>query len=134
VAALESDVTVLCYPPHPAVDRVTALLRASYQLDGADPDLGRRLPRLFRDAGPANVGVEARAEVYPAGHPQRTVDIDLVQAMHSQIVTRGLAGEAELDMLDAAARRHLSDPDTLIVPNMFFLAWRADPLSYACSR
>jgi ubiquinone/menaquinone biosynthesis C-methylase UbiE len=50
VAALESDVTVLCYPPHPAVDRATALLRASYWLDGADPDLGRRLPHLFRDA------------------------------------------------------------------------------------
>lgn len=127
VAALESDVTVLCYPPHPAVDRATALLRASYRLDGADPDLGRRLPHLFRDAGLADVGVEARAEVYPAGHPQRTVDIDLVQAMRSKIVMRGLAGEAELDMLDTAARRHLSDPGTLIAPNIFFLAWARKP-------
>ena len=30
VAALESDVTVLCYPPHPAVDRLTELLLTSW--------------------------------------------------------------------------------------------------------
>jgi len=56
------------------------------------------------------------------------VDIDLVRVMRPKIVTRGLASEAELEALDTAARRHLTDPDTLIVPNIFFLAWARKPL------
>ena len=127
VAAVEADVTVVCHPPHPAVDRLTELHATSYRLDGADTHTGRRLPHLFRQAGLADVGVEARAEMYPPGHPQRVVLPDLVRAMRPQILTRGLAGEAELDALDAEARRHLADPGTLIVPALYFLAWARKP-------
>jgi len=48
---------------------------------------------------------------------------DLLRAVHPKIITRGLAGEAELGALDTAARRHLADPDTLVVPVTYFLAW-----------
>jgi len=123
IAALEADILGLCYPPHPALNRVTELLLTAYQHDGADPQLGRRLPHLFRSAGLDSIGVEARTDVYPADHPQRTVLPDLLRAVHPKIITRGLAGEAELGALDTAARRHLADPDTLVVPVTYFLAW-----------
>ena len=123
IAALEADILGLCYPPHPALNRVTELLLSAYQHDGADPQLGRRLPHLFRSAGLDSIGVEARTDVYPADHPQRTVLPDLLRAVHPKIITRGLAGEAELGALDTAARRHLADPDTLVVPVTYFLAW-----------
>ena len=129
VAALEADVLGLCFPPDPAVDRVTELLMTSYRHDGADPQFGRRLPHLFRRAGLADIGVEARTDVYPAGHPQRTVLADLLRAMRPKIAARGLSTEPELDALDAAARRHLADPDTLAVPVVYFLAWARKPLS-----
>src|SRR5215469_554497 len=51
IAALEADILGLCYPPHPALNRVTELVLTAYQHDGADPQLGRRLPHLFRSAG-----------------------------------------------------------------------------------
>jgi len=127
VAALEADATAICYPPHPALDRLTELLVAAARSDGADPELGRRLPRLFRDAGLADIGVEARADVYPADHPQRTVVPDLLRAIRPKIIARGLATEAELDALDAAVRGHLADPETTIVPVTYFLAWARKP-------
>ena len=95
----------------------------SYRHDGADPQFGRRLPHLFRRAGLADIGVEARTDVYPAGHPQRTVLADLLRAMRPKIAARGLATGPELDALDAAARRHLANPDTLAVPVAYFLTW-----------
>ena len=127
VAALEVDALGVCYPRHPALDRLTELLTTAVRQDGADPELGRRLPHLFRDAGLTDIEVEARVDVYQAGHPQRTLVPDLLRAIRPKLIARGLAGEAELDAVDAAARRHLADPDTLIVPVTYFLAWARRP-------
>jgi SAM-dependent methyltransferase len=127
VVALEADILGLYFPSDPAVDRVTELLMTSYRHHGADPHLGRRLPHLFRSAGLADIGVEARTDVYPAGHPQRTVLADLLRAIRPKIAARGLVTGPELDTLDAAARRHLADPDTLTVPVTYFLAWARKP-------
>jgi hypothetical protein len=40
----------------------------------------------------------------------------------------GLANEAELDELDAAARAHLNDPSTVVISGLLFLAWGRKPL------
>jgi hypothetical protein len=42
--------------------------------------------------------------------------------MRPKIVERGMASKQELDDLDQAARQHLSDPHTLVMPNLLFLA------------
>ena len=128
VAALEADAHGVCYPPHPDLDRLTELLIAAVRHDGADPQLGRRLPHLFRDAGLADVGAEARTDVYPAGHSQRTLLPDLVRAIRPKIIAQRIASQAELDALDIAVRRHLADPDTLVVPVTYFLAWARKPV------
>lgn len=127
VAALEPDLLGLCYPSHPAVDRLTELFVAACRQEGADPHLGRRLPHLFRAAGLTGAGAGARTDVYPAGHPQRTVLLDLLQAMRPKLTARGLVSDGELDTLDAAARCHLADPDTLTMPVTYFLAWACKP-------
>ena len=38
-----------------------------------------------------------------------------------------LANEGELDELDAAARAHFADPDTIVMPDLMFLAWGRKP-------
>jgi hypothetical protein len=103
------------------------IFRAAYQQDGADPHLGRRLPELLRQAGLVDVGVEARADVYPAGHSRRTIRLDLVQSMRSKILERELIDERELHELDRAAREHLADPDTVVMPCLYFIAWGRKP-------
>ena len=92
-----------------------------------DPFIGRRLPELFREAGLSDIGVRAHAELYPPGHTRRTIRLDLVRSMRPKIVALGIASEQELDDLDCAAREHLDDPHTLVLPHLFFLAWGRKP-------
>ena len=119
----------MCYPPHPAWDRLSLIYWSSWRSDGADLFIGRRMPELFRQAGLVEIGVEAKAEIYPAGHSRRTVGPDLVRSMRPKIVERGIASEQELDDLDQAVRQHLSDPHTLVMPNLLFLAWGRRPVT-----
>jgi len=130
VVALEPDVAVsMCYPPHPAWDRLLELFMGVHREDDADPFIGRRVPALFRQAGLAGVGAEAVADIYPAGHSRRTIRIDLVRSMRPKILERKLADERELEELDRAAREHLGDPDTLVLPHLLFLVWGRKPLA-----
>jgi SAM-dependent methyltransferase len=130
IAVLEPDAALtLCYPPHPAWDRMVEMYLSVHRDDDADPFIGRRLPELLRQAGLADIGVEAKADVYPAGHSRRTIRLDLVRSMRSKIVARGIADERELEETDRAAREHLDDPDTLVLPHLLFLAWGRKPLT-----
>jgi SAM-dependent methyltransferase len=115
------------YPLNPFMDRLHEIFGATYRQDGADPAIGRRLPELFRRAGLTDVGVEARADVYPPGHSRRTIHPDLARSMRDKIVERGIAGEQELDDLDRVVREYLDDPRTLVLPHLFFLTWGRRP-------
>jgi hypothetical protein len=96
--------------------------------NSADPCIGRRVPELFRAAGLADVEVQARAPMYPAGHTRRTVRIGLVRSMRPHVLAMGLANKAELDELDAAARAHLNDPSTVVISGLLFLVWGRKPV------
>jgi SAM-dependent methyltransferase len=112
----------LCYPANAAWDRLSETFLESFRLDGADPDLGRRLCELYRSAGLVDVTVEARADMYPVGHSRRTVRLDILQNMRSKIVERELLTEREFDELNREARAHLADPDTVVISCLYFLA------------
>jgi SAM-dependent methyltransferase len=123
VASMEYDMEyALCYPPHPAFTRICEIFTVAFGRNSADPWIGRRIPELLREAGLADVEVEARAPVYPQGHSRRTLRVDLVRSMRPHVLELGLASEAELDELDAAARAHLSDPRTVAISGLIFLA------------
>jgi hypothetical protein len=47
--------------------------------------------------------------------------------MRPQVLEMGLGTAAELDELDAAARAHLDDPDTLVMSGLLFLTWGRRP-------
>jgi SAM-dependent methyltransferase len=129
LAVLEPDVALaLCHPPDPAWDRLVELFLSVHRGDDADPFIGRRLPELFRHAGLTDIGVAAKADIYPPGNSRRTIRLDLVRSMRSKIVARGLADEQELDEVDRAARDHLADPRTLAMPHLLFLAWGRKPV------
>ena len=114
---IEPDVeSALCYPPLPAFDRLCELFEAAFARNGAGPHFGRRMADLYRRAGLEDVTVEASAVLYPPGHSRRTIRADLVQSLRPQILEMGLANEGELNELDAAARTHFDDPDTVVTP------------------
>jgi ubiquinone/menaquinone biosynthesis C-methylase UbiE len=134
VASLEADTEyALCYPPHHAFERICELFDAVFRRNGADPFIGRRLPELYREAGLADIGVDARAPIHPAGNTRRTIRLDLVRSMRPMILERGLADEQELDELDREVREHLADPNTLIMSTLYFLAWGRRPTATGSS-
>jgi ubiquinone/menaquinone biosynthesis C-methylase UbiE len=128
VAGLEADAEhSLCYPAHPAWDRLSEIFLTAFTRNGADPLTGRRLPELYRQAGLADVGAECVAPLHPAGSARRTILLDLVRSMRPVIAAHGIADAAELDELDRALRRHLADPDTLVMPVLYFMTWGRKP-------
>lgn len=128
IACEEADgEAMLCYPPHAAYDQLTATFRELYARFGANVFIGRRLRHLLHDAGLVDIGVEARADVPPPGHPRRAIIVDLLQAMRSKVIASGLLTAEEHDHLDREARAHLADPDTVILPHLSFLAWGRVP-------
>ena len=131
VVSLEPDNTDggICYPQNNAFDRLSEIFPRAFARNGADPQIGRRLGELYRDAGLEDVRVEARAPIYPPGHSRRTIRADLIGALRPQILQMGLADAGELDELDAALREHLAKPETLVLPSLFFLAWGRKPAS-----
>jgi SAM-dependent methyltransferase len=128
VAFEEPDTDTLgCNPPHPAWDRLKAALQDGFAGVGADTRLGKRLYRLFREAGlqdvryrPFLVGVTCRepmADYLPA----------TIESIRSTLVERGVIGEAELDAALAACRRHLADPDTVSTSFLTAQVWGRKP-------
>jgi hypothetical protein len=47
--------------------------------------------------------------------------------MRAKIVARGIAGDQELEDLDRTSREYLSDPRTLVLSSVYFLAWGRKP-------
>ncbi len=128
VAGMEADMEIgICNPPHPAFDRLCELFQAAFSRNGANPQLGREMAGLYRQAGLEDVAVEARAPVYPVGHSRRSIRADLVRSMRPHIVAMGLADEAELEEIDRAVRAHFADADTLVMSGLMFLAWGRKP-------
>ena len=128
VASMEPDTEhALCYPPHPAFDRLQDIFTIAFRRNGADPWIGRRVPELFRQAGLEQVEVEARVQMYPHGNSRRTIRLDLVCSMRPQVLEMCLATAAELDELDDAARAHLNDPRTVVMSGLLFLTWGRKP-------
>jgi ubiquinone/menaquinone biosynthesis C-methylase UbiE len=118
----------VCYPPHEAWDQLAAILHAAYRSDNADLLIGRKLTALLRNAGLVEVGADARADVYSAGHPRRTILPDLVRSMREKVVERGIASDEELTRLDREVRDHLANPETLTMSCLYFLAWGRKPV------
>ena len=58
---------------------------------------------------------------YPHGHDRRTIFLDFTRNIRDAAIREGFAQEAELTELMEEVRRHLDDPDTLVVSHLFYL-------------
>ena len=53
VAGMEADTEIgICHPPNPAFDRLCEIFQSAFSRHGANPQLGRRVGELYRQAGP----------------------------------------------------------------------------------
>jgi SAM-dependent methyltransferase len=128
VAFHEADaLSEVCDPPLEAWTRLRDLLNRYAALNGIDLFVGRRLPRLLRDAGLADVKVRPIVHVDEPGHPRRSLLPDFVDNLRERVIADGLIAGDELDRLQAEVRRHVEDPDTLVVSHLYIQAWGRKP-------
>jgi ubiquinone/menaquinone biosynthesis C-methylase UbiE len=122
VLSFEPDCELsVCYPANPAYQRLLDMFAPVVTRNGADVIIGRRVAELYRGAGLADVQVEVLAEVYPHGHTRRSVLVDMIRSMRPHVLELGFATGEELEQLFADALSHLDNPDTVVMPFIFFL-------------
>jgi SAM-dependent methyltransferase len=128
VAFHEADyVAHVCDPPLDAWTRLVDLLRSHAELNGIDLFIGRRLPRLLREAGLIDVSSRPIVHIYERGHGRRTILADFVDNLSERLIAEQLIQRDELGELQAALREHLADPATLVVSHLFIQAWGRKP-------
>jgi SAM-dependent methyltransferase len=129
VALHEADfVAHLCDPPLPAWSRLVQALETYAQVNGNDMFIGRCVPRLLRAAGLVEVQTRPLIHVYPPGHGRRMILAEFVENLRERLLAQGVLTEAELTDLLGSLKRHLEDPDTLVVSHLFFQVWGHKPV------
>src|SRR5262249_18102197 len=98
VALHEADyVSHLCDPPHPAWSRLMQALETYGQENGIDLFIGRRVPRLLREAGLLEVQTHPIIYLHPPGHWRRMILWQFVQNLRERLIAQGVLAAAELD-------------------------------------
>jgi SAM-dependent methyltransferase len=128
VAFHEADaVSHVCDPPLEALTRLEEVLDRYAELNGIDRHVGRRLPRLLRDAGLVDVRARPIVHLDEPGDPRRSLLSDFVDNLRVRLLARGLITPDELDELQGALRRHLAKPDTTVISHLYVQAWGRKP-------
>lgn len=115
--------TSYCEPAHPAWDRLLGVFRAFVGRSGVDVAVGRRVPGLLRAAGLVDVQAEVHLRLARPGEPRRMQLLTL----REPLLRSGVFAEAELNGLLASLQAHLADPNTVVVPGIWFQAWGRKP-------
>ncbi len=114
-------------PQLPAWDRLYEVLQAYAKLNEIDLFIGRRLPRMLRQHGLGDVQVNPLVHVYPPGYGRRMIPLDFVENLSDRLLAQDLIQESELSDLKNDLRRHLEDPETLVISCLFVQAWGRKP-------
>lgn len=117
----------VCDPPHPAWDAFVAELVAAYRRNGKTFDMGRRIARLLRDAGLANVQVRATARLTAPGEYYQTFLLTMTTLVRDQIITGGRLSADEFDERAASLRAHLNHERALTSQPTMWQAWGTKP-------
>jgi len=128
VASHEADyLPHLCDPPLGAWDRLFEVFKKYSAGNGIDLFVGRRVHRLFRQAGLIDIEVHPIVHVYPHGHGRRLILWHFLQNVRDRILEQALIAESEFSEWMAELKEHLDRPDTLVVSHLFFQVWGRKP-------
>jgi SAM-dependent methyltransferase len=128
VALQEPDVsTFACYPPHPAWDRLLAVMLEVFAGVGADVFLAQRLFAMMRAIG--LIEVQYRPVVLGIRSTDPMVDHlpATVESLRGTLLGRELISEADFAVALEQCRKHLRDPDTVTRSFMVAQVWGRKP-------
>jgi ubiquinone/menaquinone biosynthesis C-methylase UbiE len=114
-------------PPLPEWDRLFEIMQAYADLNGIDLFVGRRVARLLREHGIADVQSNAITHLYPIDHGRRMLALDFVENLSDRFLDQQLVSADDLSGLKAALKRHLEDPETFVISCLYVQAWGKKP-------
>jgi hypothetical protein len=83
-------VSHVCDPPSNAWTRLVELLQTYSAMNGIDPLIGRKLPRLLREAGLTDIRVNPIIHIYPPDHGRRNLLLDFAENLSDRFVAEKL--------------------------------------------
>lgn len=113
----------VCEPGLPAWDRFFGAFEQVYTEDGKDPYVGRRLPRLLRQAGLQNVQQRAHARLNRPGDFHQTQLLTFVKLFWYRIKDKLEASERAMSAMYEELEHHLSASGTVVVSPTLIQAW-----------
>lgn len=121
VASFEADfMGCICDPALPAWTRLLDAYKAYSAAQGIDLFVGRRTHSLFGAAGLTDIRVDPIIHIYPPGHGRRPILRDFINNVREKLIDGGFIGRRDLETDMAALEGRLSDPETLVISNVFF--------------
>ena len=122
VASFEADfMGCICDPPLPAWTRLLDAYKSYSAAQGIDLFVGRRTHRLFRAAGLTGIRVDPVIHSYAPGHGRRPILRDFINNVREKLTDGGFIARRDLEADMTALEGRLSDPETLVISNVFFL-------------
>lgn len=119
---------VFSYPHSSALEEFVELYNRVVRSRGADPEIGPKLPELFREVGLTTLHVSHVQPVYIDGEAKQIHRITL-DNIAPALTAAGLATDAELEMLTRELDAFLTRPDTLVSTPRIFQVWARRPLA-----
>jgi hypothetical protein len=113
-------------PPHEAFELWKRLNPEVLEHNGGDPWMGRKLHRLFLEAGTPDPEVRLTQNVSTSGEA-KTLPAVTLAAMSDSILSAGLASEDELETAIQGLEAYAADPTTLVAGPRVFQVWSRKP-------
>jgi SAM-dependent methyltransferase len=110
-------------PPLPACERLVRAFNEYATANGIDLYIGRRLPRILRDAGLVDIQFNPLVHEVRPGHPNRSLFVQFARNLRDRLLGQGYISEGELTDSITQFERHLEDPATLFIACSLIQAW-----------
>src|SRR5262245_17513628 len=113
---------IFCYPACPALKRHVGLYNQLVRLKGADPEIGPKLPALFRQVGLQDLHLSHAQPAFIEGEAKRIHQITL-ENIAPAVIAAGLATEAEINALVSELDDFVHNSQTIMSFPRIFQVW-----------
>jgi ubiquinone/menaquinone biosynthesis C-methylase UbiE len=117
---------IFSHPECPALTRHIALYNQVVRLRGADPEIGPKLPALFRQVGLHGCELTHVQPAFDKGEAKHIHQITL-ENIAPALVAAGLSSEADIDALFAELDAFARNPETIVTFPRMFQVWAHRP-------
>jgi|SRR5262245_12313411 len=111
-----------CYPHCAAYEKYTELYQEVVYRRGGDPNIGRRLPGMLRQAGMQGVQVNVVQPTHMEGEGKKVSSITM-ERIASSVISEGLATVAEVEQVITGLNEAAADAATVMSFPRVFQTW-----------